>query len=48
MTQIAFEQLFDRRGGLGTVDHCEFCGAHVEGQEPCDCTETIEEEEEGV
>lgn len=39
MTQLAFTQLFDRRGGLGTVDHCESCGAHLVDQEPCDCEE---------
>lgn len=43
MTFQSFSQLFDRRGGAGTVDHCECCGAHVE---ICDC-EPMDEEDEG-
>ena len=43
MTLQSLAQLFDRRGGAGTVDHCEFCGAHVE---TCDCDRTNEEDED--
>ena len=46
MTQIAFERLFDRRGGLGTVDHCEQCGTHLYDNKPCDCLSEEDEEDE--
>lgn len=44
MTHESFKRLFDRRGGEGTVDHCEYCGAQEDI--PCDCGHEEDEDDE--
>lgn len=44
MTHEAFKRLFDRRGGEGTVDHCEYCGSQADI--PCDCDNEAGEDDE--